>query len=85
MKKSKNETDPSKYKNFQFAFRVKDRGTLDSIQGELNELYDKFNKGRDPDDPKGVRAVKLNDIALRALKIGLQEIKKMKKWSFDLE
>lgn len=83
MKKTKSEVDPRKYANFQFAFRVKDKEILESLQSELEDLYSKFNKGRDPKNPKGVRAVKMNDIALKALKIGLQEVKKMGKWKFD--
>lgn len=85
MKKSKTENDPRKYVNFQFAFRVKDKAALKAIQDELGVLYDKFNRGRDPSDPKGIRAVKMNDIALKAIKIGMQEIKKMKSWDFEEE
>lgn len=83
MKKTKSEPDPRKYANFQFAFRVKDKEVLESLQSELEDLYSKFNKGRDPENPKGIRAVNKNDIALKALKIGLQEVKKMKSWEFD--
>lgn len=85
MKKQKGESDPRKYANFQFAFRVKDRAVLDSLQNELEGLYKKFNKDRDPKNPRGIRAVKLNDIALKALRIGLQEVKKMKSWDFEEE
>lgn len=83
MKKTKKEPDPRKYANFQFAFRVKDEEVLKWLQDELEDLYEKFNKGRDSENPKGVRAVNKNDIALKALKLGLQEVKKMGKWKFD--
>ena len=85
MKKSKAENDPRKYANFQFAFRVKDKAALTTLQDELGALYEKFNKGRDPKDPQGIRAVKINDIALKAIKLGMQEIKKMKSWDFEEE
>jgi hypothetical protein len=85
MKKAKANSDPRKYANFQFAFRVKNKEVLNSLQEELQGLYDKFNKGRDPQDPKGVRAVKINDITLKALRIGLHEVKKMKTWDFEDE
>ncbi len=81
-KAKKNEKDLSKYTNYQFAFRVKNEETLKTLQKELNDLYEKFNKGRDPHDPKGVRAVKINDIAFKAIHEGLKEIKKLKVWDF---
>ncbi|OQW53815.1 MAG: hypothetical protein A4S09_06250 [Proteobacteria bacterium SG_bin7] len=83
MKKSKNEHDPRKYSNYQFAFRVKDKAVLEALQSELEALYDRFNKGRDPHEPKGIRAVKINDIALKAIRIGLRELKTMKSWKWD--
>lgn len=83
MKKSKSEHDPRKYSNNQFAFRVKDKDVLEALQGELNALYDRFNKGRNPKDPQGIRAVKINDIALKALHIGMAELKKQKSWEWE--
>jgi len=82
-KPKKKDKDPSKYVNYQFAFRVKDEQTLKALQNDLNDLYEKFNKGRDPHDPKGVRAVKINDIAFKAIQEGLKEVKKLKVWNFE--
>lgn len=82
MKKTKTVPSPAKYKNHQFAFRMKDRVALEDLQNALKDLYDKFNKGRDPKDPQGTRAVKINDIALKAIYIGMAELKKQKVWDW---
>ncbi len=75
--------DPSKYPAYsQYAFRAS-KEEIEGLQEDMNQLYTKFNKGRDPQDPKGRRAVKLGDIALEALRIGIETLKKRSKWDFS--
>jgi len=75
----KTKDDNGTYK--QYAFRVS-KTERDELQAEVGLLYDKFNDGRDPENPKGRRAVKESDIALEALRIGLSALKKKSKWDF---
>jgi hypothetical protein len=85
MPKPKKKDDPSKYVNYQFAFRLKSEKTLDALQAYLNALCDEFNEGRDQDNPKGKKAVKINAIVLKALIEGLQKINPSNPWKFEKE
>ena len=79
----KTKADASKYGTYaQYAFRAS-RSEIEAIQADVNALYEKFNKGRNPKDPQGRKAVKFGDIALEALKIGIMALNKRNKWDFD--
>lgn len=74
--------DPSKYGNYaQYAFRAS-RDDIDALQKDVDTLYAKFNKGRDTRAPRGRKAVKVGDIALEAIKIGIKVLQKRNKWHF---
>lgn len=81
MTRKPSKTDRSKYSYSQYAFRATEE-QIEDIKVELEALYDKFNKGRDPKNPQGRKAVKLNDIALEALRIGISTLHKRSKWEF---
>ena len=77
--------DPSKYPTYyQYAFRAS-KDEIEGIQADIQQLYDKFNKGRDPKAPQGKKAVKVSDIALEALKLGIVALRKRSKCDFSEE
>jgi len=79
----KQKKDPGKYPTYgQYGFRATGK-EIKLIQDEIDALYLKFNKGRDPQDPKDRKAVKVSDIALKALRMGLAALKGRSKWEFD--
>lgn len=83
MAKKKIQSDPSEYGKYrQLAFRVSE-AQQERFQTELEALYEKFNKGRDSKNPKGRKAVKVRDIALKALDIGISALQKQTKWNFS--
>ena len=83
MPKMKAKVDAGTYGTYsQYAFRSS-RHEIEAIQEQMNALYTKFNKGRDPKAPQGRRAVKVGDIALEALKIGIATLQKRNKWDFE--
>jgi hypothetical protein len=77
MKKKKK--DESQLVSIQYAFRAGVE-EIETIQRELKALHVKFNKGRDSDNPRGIQSVKLGEISLAAIELGIEILKKRDKW-----
>jgi hypothetical protein len=76
--KKKNKEE-SQLVSTQYAFRAGVE-EIATVQRELKALHVKFNRGRDSDNPRGVQAVKMGEISLGALKLGIEILKKQDKW-----
>ncbi len=83
-KRTKSATNEEKSKGLYGQFSMRMAHTeKKKLNDDLNALYLKFNPGRDKSDPQGRRAVKKGDILKRAIRIGLNEIQKQRKWDWE--